>query len=357
MLAVAAAGPALPGGASRCRVVATVRVPGTSFIVADHSAGKVYTSSPFDDVVSVISMRAHKVLATIHVAGSAWLMAADPPAGKVYVASSKGVTAIDTRTNKVTGFAKVPSPYSVAAYPAGHEIYVSSGFQGSGPGKVYVISTRTGKVVATVPVGQGIGEILADARDGRIYVTLSSSGPGVPGRVAVINPKTNKTIHQVAVPGDRYPFAMALDPENHSLYIIGDAGRVAVLSTATNAMTANLGPRHAVAEAIEPSAGKLFVSTEVHTISVTNVRTGKIIATVPISRGGGAGIATDHSTGTVYAVGDGRTGALTVINARTDQVIATVPISKYTFSIAVDQQTNTAYAAGRNSVTIISSCR
>ncbi|MRH88638.1 hypothetical protein GFY24_14495 [Nocardia sp. SYP-A9097] len=84
------------------------------------------------------------------------------------------------------------------------------------------------------------------------------------------------------------------------------------------------------------------------TLSVVDLSSNTVTATVPLPTGTPQGIALDSSTRTVYVLSVSNytptgSGVVTIIDAATNTVTATVPIDRRSFWLAVDESTHTTY--------------
>ena len=357
-----------------CRRVATIPVGSSPrAIAADGSTGMVYVANRGGNTVSVISTRTNTVVATIAVGNTPVDIALDNAASRVYVLNEGGtLSVINTRTNKVVATVLLPGepaaePSVEVAYPPAHAVYATSLSGPAGSGKVIAVSTQTNKVTGTVYVGLIPDEILADPQTGNIYTAdagVQAGGAPGQGTVAVINSRTGRRIHRLALRID--PHATAIDFRTHSLSVADELGStVAVISTRTYTVTGTIkaGTNGANLAAIVPSLGKLYLASTTSTsIWVASVRTKKRIATLNPRNTGthmpDNAIAADQLTHTVFVAEYGTPGAVLVINARTDTITQTEKAGDGTWNIAVDSQTNTVYATNSlsDTVTVLGSC-
>jgi YVTN family beta-propeller protein len=215
------------------------------------------------------------VAATINVGWLPFGVAVNSATGTVYVANTFGsgttqanrgsVSVISAKTNEVTGTIRVQSaPHEVAVDPRTNTIYVTNE-QANDPqgspkhGSVSVISGGTGKVTATVRVGQDPFAIAADPQTDMVYVANNTT-------VSVIDGHTNKVTTTIAV--GKQPLGIAVDPGSNAIYVTNFtgpqmSGTVTLIDDATNTVTATV----AVDESphgvdVNPVTGLAYVANE-----------------------------------------------------------------------------------------------
>lgn len=176
---------------------------------------EVYMFNGRGNSATVIDAKSGKVVATIALGGKPEFPQVDPKAGRVYdnLEDKSEVVAIDTKTHEVVNH----WPTSPGEEPSGLAIDVAQHrlFLGCGGSKTMVMmDTTSGKVVATVPIGQGVD---ANAFDPATKLAFASCGDGTvtiahedsPDKLTVV--QTLKT-----QPGSR---TMTLDPTTHKIYL------------------------------------------------------------------------------------------------------------------------------------------
>ena len=136
----------------------------------------------------------------------------------IYAASrTTGVIAVfDSRSGAVLSHIDVDiNPYDLVMSPDGATLYVSNW----GSDSVSVIDTAKGEVVRTLGVGNNPND-LALAKDGRLFVCCSNDNS-----VHVIDTKSLRTVEILktsmypSAPEGSTPNALALDPEEETLYV------------------------------------------------------------------------------------------------------------------------------------------
>ena len=393
-LGVPAALAATSATAAHPKVIATVKV-GTepSAVAVNPRTGAAYVVNYGSSSVMVISARTHKVTATIRLKPGKSKLAPEWAAvsavsGDVYVTSipaknsDKGlVTVISGRTNKVIATIPVGSyPGQAVISPKSGEVYVSSTGASATSGTVTVINGRTNKVITTIKLDESsnaLQEIAISPKTGDIYIANPRKDPSKDS-VMVISGKTNKIIASVPVAYDSEPsgepidpYEVAVSPVTGVVYVVSDGYRagnlITVISWKTNKVAAVIPNEVAYwggpgAIAISPKTGTVYVandlSSDVSVISgKTNTVTGLISGLLHPQE-----LAANPVTGNVYVesvadnIAGNNSGALSVISSKTNKVTGDV-IIKDGVTItqgAVSPRTGDVYSFGDTNVSVIS---
>ena len=163
---------------------------------------------------TVIDAKAGKVVATIPLGGKPEFAQADPKAGRVYdnLEDKSEVAAIDTKTHEVVN----RWPIAPGEEASGMAIDVKNHrlFLGCGNKLMVMMDNTNGKVLASVPIGQGVD---ANAFDPGTQLAFASCGDGTttiakeetPDKLTVV--QTLKT--------QRGSRTMTIDPTTHKIYL------------------------------------------------------------------------------------------------------------------------------------------
>jgi YVTN family beta-propeller protein len=175
---------------------------------------EIYTFNGRGNSATVIDARTAQAVATVTLSGKPESAAADPKAGRVFVniENKNEIAVIDTKTHKVVNSWPIApgEEASGMAFDADHHRI----FIGCHNKMMAMIDSTNGKVVATVPIGDGVD---ANAFDPEAQLAFSSNGDGTvtiahedsPNKLTVVqNLKTQK--------GAR---TMALDTKTHMIYL------------------------------------------------------------------------------------------------------------------------------------------
>src|ERR1017187_4494649 len=173
-----------------------------------------YTFNGRGNSATVIDAKSGKVVATIPLGGKPEFAEADPGAHRVFnnLEDKSEVAVIDTKTHQVT------SHWAIAAGEEASGIAIDVKhhrlFLGCGNKLMVMMDSTSGKVVATVPIGQGVD---GSAFDPETQLAFASCGDGTttiahedsPDKLTVV--QTLKT--------ERGARTMALDPKTHKIYL------------------------------------------------------------------------------------------------------------------------------------------
>ena len=163
---------------------------------------------------TVVDVKNRKVVATIPVGGRPEFAQADPDAGRVYdnLENKSEVAVIDTKTHQVIDrwpIAPGESASGMAIDVKNHRLFLGCG------NKLMVMMDNTdGKVLASVPVGQGVD---ADAFDPGTGLAFASCGDGTTTIAKEETP--DKLIVVQKLETERGARTMALDPTTHKIYL------------------------------------------------------------------------------------------------------------------------------------------
>ena len=163
---------------------------------------------------TVINMKSGKVVATIPLPGKPEFAAADAKAGRVYnnIEDKNELVAIDTRTHQVVNtwpIAPGEEASGMAIDLTHHRLFI-----GCHNKLMEMIDSTNGKVVATVPIGEGVD---ANAFDPVTQYAFSSCGDGT---VTIAHEDTPEKFTVVqTLKTERGARTMTLDPRTHKIYL------------------------------------------------------------------------------------------------------------------------------------------
>jgi YVTN family beta-propeller protein len=147
---------------------------GPDAIVFDPASGNVYTMNGHGKSASVIDPKTRKVVATIALNGKPETPVPDGK-GRMYInIEDKNLLAVvDTKTNKVVG----EWPMAGCDEPSGLDMDRDSGdiFAACGNKVMAIVDSTTGKLIATIPTGDGSDGL---AFDPKAKVAVTSNGEG-----------------------------------------------------------------------------------------------------------------------------------------------------------------------------------
>jgi YVTN family beta-propeller protein len=173
-----------------------------------------YTFNGRADSATVISAKSNAVVATIPLGGRPEFATADAAAGRVYdnLENKSLVAVIDAATHAVVArwpIAPGESASGMAIDPAHHRLFI-----GCHNKLMVMMDATTGKVLATVPIGQGVD---ANAFDPGTQFAFASCGDGT---VTIAKEETPDSLTLVqTLPTERGARTMALDVKTHRIYL------------------------------------------------------------------------------------------------------------------------------------------
>ncbi len=209
------------------------------------SAGKhVFVVNGDSGTLTVIDPRTDSAMATVQVGGKLE-SAVDGGDGKLYVngAERQQIVRVDTRTNQVDARWSIPN----CSKPHGLAIDTASGrlFASCVNSTLVVVSTDTGAIVATLPIGRGSD---AAAFDSKRKLVFSSNGQY--GTLSIIQGKDAQTF--VSLGG------VVTAPTARTMSVDPDTGRNYLVAAELDAAAAAAGSDRAGHKSIVPESLKLL---------------------------------------------------------------------------------------------------
>jgi hypothetical protein len=176
---------------------------------------EVYMFNGRGNSATVIDAKAGKVVATIPLRGKPEFAQADPKAGRVYnnLEDKNEVVAIDTKTHEVVNrwpIAPGEEASGMAIDVAHHRLFLGCG----GSKTMVMMDSTSGKVVATVPIGDGVD---ANAFDPGTQLAFASCGDGTV-MIAHEDAPDKLTVVQ-ALKTQQGSRTMTIDPTTHKIYL------------------------------------------------------------------------------------------------------------------------------------------
>lgn len=195
--------------------IRTIRITGRNpdAIVYDSSTNRVFTFNGSSSDASVIDASTLEQIGSIGLGGKPE-MAVPNGRGMMYVniEDKNEVIALDTRALKVKshyGLAPCEEPTGMARDNARGRLII-----GCSNKTMAVMDERSGKVIATIEVGNGVDGAAFDPAN---QLAFTSNGEG---SLSVVHENADGTFTTVAtVPTQRGARTMALDPRTHKIYM------------------------------------------------------------------------------------------------------------------------------------------
>jgi len=330
-----------------------ISIPRPDEITYDPQNGNLYVGTINANLVYVISGATNSLIDTIQTPIADYnpeSITYDSSNGALYVAAETGVgLAINGLTNQITAAYVLQGLPADALYdPLNKDVYVNSISQGS----VYVISSLTGRVVATLwpgdpyvalPVALGSSMAL-DPVSGMIYLTNPDMS-----KVSVIDGATNTITRTISFPSDLnntyVPDGIVYDSSNGYLYV--------TLADCQN----NL------AGVVTVGTGTVNVCSKVGTsasasVAVIDPTTNSIVRSIKVGVFPEAAVY-DPANNEIYIATYNGTASIQVIDTRSNVQLGTIDLgslsSMYLTSLTYDSANGDvyAYAVGSSPSTVL----
>ncbi len=314
------------------------------------------------------------IVGTLTVGSAPSAIAIDPSTHTVFVTNqdSNSVSIIDETTQRVVASIPVGKrPVAVTVDTSTHLVYAADAQSNA----LSILDGVKHQVVATVAVGYLPGAIAVDSSEHRLYVADQSTDPrcasGCYDDIRVLDALTFQ-VQTVSRNLNTWIYTMVMDPASHNLVYTFDGkyedGGVAVLDSALRAVTGGTLRYTVGGVAVDPATQQLFVGRLMTDLVALERTPGQYMPFHETTVKVGVGIhhlALDPTTETLY-VANASSHTVSVVDVSTGQVIATVAVgspSTVYFSpdgpgpgaIAVDPVTHQVYVAdmGGHTVTVL----
>ena len=278
----------------------------------------------------------YRLLNTITVGGEGgWdYLNVDPAGERLYLSHGTQVEVVDLKTRKVIGtIPNTPGVHGIDVVPSANRGYITCGRTNT----CVVFDLTTLKPIGEpIPTGPKPDALLYDAFSKRIFL-FSNNG----GKSTVLNAATGAVEGTAELAGDIE--APATDGKGHIFANVEDKSEVIEFDAKTLAVRL----RHKLAPgeeptglAYDPKTNRLFSACHNEKLVVTDSKTGKQVAVLPIGQGVD-GAVFDPSTNNV--VTSNGSGTFTVIHQDSPTkytVVANVPTAKGARTITIDPQTH-----------------
>jgi YVTN family beta-propeller protein len=279
------------------------------------------------------------VVAKIPLAGAVrWdYLNADPATHRLYVSRGTFVSIIDTNTNTEEG--QVPNTEGVHAI--GVLPKLGLGFTSDGQASsVTVFDLKTLAVKTTIPVGAGPDGLVADPSTNKV-ISMDAQA----NELSIIDATTLTVVGTVKLNGR--PEGYDIDGKGHVFTHYEDKSEIAEVDEASASIVKEwpLAPADGPSGmAIDRKHGLLYSACHNQMLAVSDIATGKVIATAAIDNGPDS-CAMDQKSGTVF-VPCGQSGVIDVVQK--DAGGAYVVVDRATTmpgarTIAYDPSTRTLY--------------
>jgi DNA-binding beta-propeller fold protein YncE len=249
--------------------VANVPLPGPSnrfdYTSIDPTTKTLYIAHMNAGTLLAFDLRRRRVTRTMDAPGVHGVIAV-PSEQRVYASATdaRQLLTIDSRTGRILHRAPAGAyPDGLAYDPAERRVFVSDE-----SGGIEAVFSSDGRRIGTVELGGEAGNVQYDPDSGRILVDVQTLD-----ELAVVDPRTNRVVRRVELPGCDHPHGLALDSP-HRLAFVACAGnaRLLTLDLRTLKVTgeASIGSDPDVL-AFDKSLKRLYVAAESGVVAVFSV--------------------------------------------------------------------------------------
>jgi DNA-binding beta-propeller fold protein YncE len=188
-------------------------------ILFEPSQQEVYTFNGRGNNSTVFDAKTGKVVATVPLSGKPEFAAADSKAGRVYcnIENKNEIAVIDIKTHQVLktwSISPGEEASGMAFDVAHHRLFI-----GCHNKLMEMIDSTTGKVVTSVPIGDGVD---ANAFDPETQLAFASNGDGTVTIAHEDSPEKLTVVQTLQT--QKGARTMALDPKTHKIYLPAGSG-------------------------------------------------------------------------------------------------------------------------------------
>ncbi len=238
---------------------ASVRFDYASF---DPGSNKLYIAHMDASQLLVFDVRRRKIVKTLPALGVHGVIAV-PELDRVFASATNAHEALTINAKTNTIVARAPAgqyPDGLAYDPVERHVFVSD--EGGG---VETVLNASGRRIATIPLGGSAGNVQYDAGSGDVLADVQTRDD-----VAVIDPKTNRIIRRIAMPGCNSDHGLYVDSSRRLAFVACDQNATLLtldLRTMTVTGHASVGDSPD-ALAFDASLRRLYVSAESGVVAV-----------------------------------------------------------------------------------------
>ena len=187
---------------------------GPDAIAYEPTTGQLFTMNGDAKTTSVINAKTRRVVATIPLYSNGESAVADGK-GHLFInlEGASKIAEVDARTRRVLHF----WPLAPGEEPTGlsYDAKTARLFAGCRNKTLIVLSTRTGQIVAHLPIGAGVD---AGAFDPKLGLSFSPNGRD--GTLSIVGDNRGKPTVLATLPTHKGARTMALDPVTHAVYVV-----------------------------------------------------------------------------------------------------------------------------------------
>ena len=255
--------------------VASVPLPGPSnrfdYTSLDSTTGRLYIAHMDAGQLLVFDTRKRRVTKTIAAPGVHGVIAV-PEIHRVYASATdvRQLFTIDSRTGRVLSRAPAGAyPDGLVYDPAERKVFVSDE-----SGGIEAVFNAAGRRIGTVKLGGEAGNVQYDSASGKVLADVQSRD-----QVAVIDPRSNRVVRRVGLPGCDHPHGLNVDAPRRLAFVACDGN--------ARLLTLDLGSMKVIGKmtvgespdvlAFDKSSKRLYVSSESGVVTVAVERGRKLV--------------------------------------------------------------------------------
>jgi DNA-binding beta-propeller fold protein YncE len=248
------------------RTVARVPLSGPSvrfdYTSIDPTTNRLYIAHMNASQLLVLDLRTRRIIKTVAAPGVHGVIAV-PELNRVYASATNAHEAItlDGRTGKILAHAPAGQyPDGLAYDSATRHVFVSDE-----SGGIETVLNSAGHRIATISLGGEAGNVQYDSVSHMILVDVQSRND-----IAVINPRTNRIVRRVALPGCSHDHGLLIDAARRLAFVACDGNaRLLTVDLRTTKVTGNasVGSSPDVL-AFDESLRRLYVAAESGDVAV-----------------------------------------------------------------------------------------
>ena len=235
---------------------------GFDYLQVDEARRRLLANHTANNTLDVFDLDSGKLIKQVPT-GKAQGVAVVPEAGQYCVAVSReqAVVVINSQTLEKTGTIQLAGPADAIAFnPKNHCVYVG---HDDGP-HLWVIDTRTEKIVATIDIPEGPEWVLWDASTDRIFQNIKSNDS-----LLVIDPARNTIRERWATAPAKSPHGLALNAKTHRLFCAGTNGKLAVIDSMSGNVITSVNVAPGIDQiAFDPELKRVYCASRTGVISV-----------------------------------------------------------------------------------------
>jgi WD40 repeat protein len=254
---------------------------GWDYLVVDDSTSRLYVSH--GTIVQVVDTKKNKVIATIPDTKGVHGIALAGDLNKGFISNGKdtSVTVFDLKTLKVNTVIKVSgnNPDAILYDPFSQKVFTFNGKSSNST----VIDAKTDKVIGTINL-PGKPEFSVTDSKGKIYVNIENKS-----QVCQVNPVSLKIEKNWSVKPGMEPSGMAIDIDDHQLFIVCSNKMMIVLDVRSGKVISSLEIGEGVdGVAYDPGLKRIYASNGDGTLTVVkkeNINTFSVLENFPTQIG------------------------------------------------------------------------